>query len=133
MSTLEDVYVRYLSYCNDRRLDELGEFVHDEIRFNGQVTSLADYASAIASNLAAVPDFHWTLEDIVANDDTVAIRLTDTGTPQADWLGFTPSGRSMTTQEFAIYRFRNGKIAEMWFLLDVPAVESQLTQDRPSR
>ncbi|GJG89375.1 hypothetical protein tb265_45560 [Gemmatimonadetes bacterium T265] len=126
MAGLEDVWRRYLALCNDRRLGELGEFVHDPLRFNGAVTSLADYAGAIASNIAAVPDFRWEVEDLVATHDTVAVRLTDTGTPRGTWLGIGPTGRSFTTQELAFYRFRGGKIAEMWFVLDDAAVRAQL-------
>ncbi len=32
----------------------------------------------------------------------------------------------MRFQEFAFYRLRDGKIAEMWFMLDVPSIPSQL-------
>lgn len=125
---LEGIWRRYLASLNDRRLDELAEFVHDPMRFNDEVVSLADYAGAIASNLEAVPDFRWEIEDLVTSGDTVAVRLADTGTPRSEWLGIPPNGRPMTTREFAFYRFRGGKIAEMWFLLDVPAVESQLAR-----
>lgn len=126
MHRLEDVWQQYLALCNGRRLGELGAFVHDPLWFNGSVTSLADYAGAIASNIAAVPDFHWEVEDLIATDDTVAVRLTDTGTPRGEWLGLAPTGGSITTQELAFYRFREGKIAEMWFVLDAAAVKAQL-------
>lgn len=125
MTTLERTWTTYLSYCNDRRLDELGDFVHDELQFNGKTTTLKDYAAAIAASIEAVPDFHWHLEDIVSNDEMVAVRLTDTGTPESEWLGLPSTGRSFTTQELAVYQFRDGKIAEMWFLIDIPAVRSQ--------
>ncbi len=53
-------------------------------------------------------------------------RLTDTGTPEQEWLGVKPTGRAMRIAEFAFYRVRDGKIAEMWFLLDAPAAKAQL-------
>ena len=129
---LEGIYRRYLASLNSRRFEELGEFVHDPIRFNGEVTSLADYAAAIQANIEAVPDFHWEIENIVAQNDLLAVRLTDTGTPTSEWLGYAPSGRAFSTHEFAVYRFRGGKVAEMWFLLDAPSVAAQLTGDNVS-
>ena len=130
MSDLQDLYRRYLACCNERRLGDLAEYVHDEIRFNGQPTSRADYAASIASNIEAVPDYHWTIEDIATTTDLIAVRLTDTGTPTKEWLDVGPTGRSMQITEFAFYRVRDGKIAEMWFLLDAPAAKAQLDPDR---
>ena len=123
---LEDTWRAYLSYCNDRKLDRLSEFVHDTIRFNDQDVALADYAAAIDSNLRVVPDFHWEVADILTSDDTVAVRLTDTGTPVGEWLGIAPTGKSFRIGEYAWYRFRDGKIAEMWFVLDAPLAATQL-------
>ena len=94
-------------------------------QFNGKTTCLKDYAAAIEASITAVPDFHWQLEDIVSNGEMVAVRLTDTGTPQSEWLGIAPTGQSFR-QELAVYEFRDGKIAKMWFLIDIPAVASQM-------
>lgn len=128
MIDLDNFYRRYLSCCNERRLGDLATFVHDEIRFNGRLTALADYAAAIASNVEAVPDFHWTIEDLVVNHNTIAVRLTDTGTPQQDWLGIASTGKSIEIAEFAFYRVRDGKIGEMWFALDERAARTQLSR-----
>ena len=126
MADFRDIYTRYLACCNERRFSEFAEFVHDPIRFGGEMTPLAAYAGIIASNIEAVPNFHWEVQDLVTDGSSVAVRLEDSGTPQANWLGIAPSRRSMRFQEFAFYRFQDGKIAEMWFMLDVPSIQSQL-------
>ena len=130
MPDLQDLYRHYLACCNERRFADIAEYVHDEIRFNGQPTSLEDYVASIASNIEAVPDYHWTIEDIATTADLIAVRLTDTGKPAKEWLGVGPTGRSMRITEFAFYRVRDGKFAEMWFLLDAPAAKAQLDPDR---
>ena len=126
MAGLQDFYRGYLACCNERRFGDIGAFVHDDIRFNGEPTSLADYVAAIAANIDSVPDYDWTIEDIAVTGDLIAVRLTDTGTPVKDWLGIKLLGRSMTIAEFAFSRVRDGKIAEMWFLLDAPSAKRQL-------
>ena len=126
MIDLRDIFTRYLACCNERRFSELAEFVHDPIRFGGEATSLADYVRTIASNMGMVPDFHWRVQDLVTDGSLVAVRLEDSGTPQANWLGIAPNGRAITFQELAFCRFQDGKIAEMWFLLDVASIQSQL-------
>ncbi len=40
--TLEMTWREYLRCCNERRFDELGRYVHDELLFNGEPTTLAD-------------------------------------------------------------------------------------------
>ena len=124
--TLEAIWREYLRCCNERRFDDLDRFVHGELLFNGRPTTLADYAAAIRANTDAVPDFRWTVEDLLTTGDAVAVRLTDTGTPRAAWLGMEATGRSFCVQEMAFYRFRDGKFAEMWFLLDVSTLHEQL-------
>ena len=126
MTDLRDHWLDYLASLNDRRLDELGAHVHDRIAFNGQPVTLADYAAAIAGNIAVVPDFHWSVEDLVVQGDTVAVRLTDTGTPTGTWLGIPPTGAGFAIAEWALYRYRDDRIASMHFLLDVPAAREQL-------
>ena len=126
MIGLDSLYEGYLACCNERRFDDLARYVHDEITFNGQATSRADYAQAIASNIEAVPDFRWTVEGLVTSGDTIAVRLTDRGTPGRDWLGIPPTGRSFEIAEFATYHVRDGRIAAMWFLLDQPTAARQV-------
>ena len=126
MTDLRELWLQYLSYCNDRRLDELGDYVHDEITFNDQSVTLAGYAAAIAGNIEAVPDYHWSVDDVVVQGTTVAVRLTDTGTHSRTWLGIEPTGRRFRIAEWAMYYFRGSKIAGMHFLLDTAAARDQL-------
>ena len=133
MSDLRQRWLDYLSYCNDRRLNELGDHVHDTIYFNDQLVTLTDYVAAIAGNIAVVPDFHWAVEDLVVDTDrqNVAVRLTDTGTPHDEWLDIAPVGASFRIAEWAVYHYRDNKIASMHFLLDTAAARAQLTPRRP--
>ena len=117
----------YLAALNNRDIGALPRFFHDSLQFNGTTVSLTDYSAAIQSNLNAVPDFHWAIEDLTASENTVLARLTDTGTPTSNWLGNEPSGQAFTATEFAAYRFEADKVAAMWFLLDLAAIGTQLT------
>ena len=129
MDNIRQFYDDYLACCNERRFDDLSDFVHERIRFNGEDTSLVDYAEAIADNVKAVPDYHWTIEDFVTDGEVIAVRLTDTGTPKEEWLGIAPTGRSFSISEFTLYGLREGKIAEMRFLLDRPTAARQVQEN----
>ena len=60
----------------------------------------------------AFPDFHETIEDIIAEVDKVWVLLTYTGTHTGEFLGFAPTGKKITSRAVDIYRIVNGKIVE---------------------
>ncbi|SDD19157.1 ester cyclase [Auraticoccus monumenti] len=123
---LHEVYHRYIEAINNRELDRMHEFAHDQLTFNGEPVSRDDYVAAIQGHLAAVEDFVWRLDDLVIEGDRVAARLTDTGTPVTEWLGLQPTGKAVEFTEYAFYHFRDGRFEDMWYLLDTRAVQSQL-------
>jgi predicted ester cyclase len=66
------------------------------------------------------------LEDIVAEGDRVAYRLTIRGTHRGPFLGVPPTGRRVTVSFFAIVRVEDGKLAEEWGGLDQSDLLRQL-------
>jgi hypothetical protein len=76
--------------------------------------------------LRAFPDLHVTVEDLVEEDDKVVSRNTVTGTHQGEYMGRPPTGRSISYSEIFIFRFVNGRIAEVWGVVDVASQMKQL-------
>lgn len=66
----------------------------------------------------AFPDAQATLEDIVAEGDRVAYRLTLRGTHRGAFLGVPATEKRVTVSFTAIVRIEDGKIAEEWGGLD---------------
>ena len=66
----------------------------------------------------AFPDYHETIEDIIAEGDKVWIRIKATGTNTGEWMGFAPTGKKITAKNVDIYRISNGKLAEYWSVHD---------------
>jgi len=75
---------------------------------------------------AGFPDADATLEDILAEGDRVAYRLTIRGTHRGDFLGIPPTGRRVTVSFFAIVRIAGGKLTEEWGGLDQADLLRQL-------
>jgi steroid delta-isomerase-like uncharacterized protein len=65
-------------------------------------------------------------DDLIAEDDKVVIRNTVTGTHQGEYRGVPPTGKSVSYNEIFIFRFADGKIAEVWGVVDVYAQLRQL-------
>jgi len=71
-----------------------------------------------ATYRTAFPDTHLTIEDQIAEGNTVASRWTATGTHQGPLMGIPPSGKRVRVTGITISRYASGKIAEEWFSYD---------------
>jgi len=72
------------------------------------------------------PDWHETIEDIVAEGDTVWVRFTGTGTHRGEWRGLAPTGKKVTFHGVQIWRVVNGKVVEKASIIDLLDALKQL-------
>src|SRR5262245_20747143 len=86
----------------------------------------AGWKQAIVQWHRAFPDTHQTLETMIAEGDTVAVRWTFRGTHRGTFLGIAPTGRQMTTTGISCFRLANGKIVEEWIEWDSLGMAQQL-------
>jgi steroid delta-isomerase-like uncharacterized protein len=91
-----------------------------------QATGAQALKQVWAMLLRGLPDVHVTVEDLIAEGDKVVNRNTVTGTHQGEYMGLPPTGKSITYNEIFIFRFANGRIAEMWGVVDVFSQMKQL-------
>jgi len=61
---------------------------------------------------SAFPDWHEGIVQLVAEGDTVAGRLTCSGTHQDEFLGEAPMGRRMEVEEVFFVRVENGRFVD---------------------
>jgi predicted ester cyclase len=127
---LAALYERYLACCNERRFDQLGEFVSDQVSGSGPVDGLAGYIAGVEAVCTGFPDYRWELQHLVVEDDTIAARLIGRGTHTGRFSGIGPTGRWISIQELVVYRIADGKIVGCWGDL-YPVVRDALT--RPAR
>ena len=67
----------------------------------------------------AFPDIHHTIEDIIAEGDTVVSRYRTTATHTgSDWMGIPATGKRVVTEGIIISRFKDGKEIERWECID---------------
>jgi len=74
----------------------------------------------------AFPDARFTVEDMVAEGDRVAARLTMRGTHRGALNGIAPTGREVTVTGMSIERIENGRIVEGWNQNDALGMLGQL-------
>jgi len=62
----------------------------------------------------AFPDFRLTIEDVIAEGQTVMARWSCRGTHKGDLSGIAPTGKQITISGVSIARFTKGKMVEGW-------------------
>ncbi len=106
------------------------EVFHPDVRIGTPLPIEATGAQAIkqvwAILLRAYPDLHVKVEDLIVEGDKFVARNTVTGTHQGEYMGVSPTGKSVTYNEIFIARFADGRIAETWGVVDVLSQMKQL-------
>ncbi len=74
----------------------------------------------------AFTDHHLSVEDVVAEEDKVALRVTFRGTHVGEFMGIPATGREVEITAMDIFRIEGGKIAELWSETDVLGLMWQL-------
>ncbi len=69
---------------------------------------------ALGALLTGFPDARFTVDQVIADGDVVAIRWTGRGTHEAAFLGVAPTGNSVEWTGINVYRIACGRIAEGW-------------------
>ena len=67
------------------------------------------------------PDLSITVEDVMAEGDRVAARLTMRGTHQGEFQGIAPPGKRVEVRAMDMFRISEGKIVEHWGHADDPS------------
>ena len=75
----------------------------------------------IPTFVTAFPDRRFTIEDMVAEEDTVVARFTMRATHNGAFRGISATGKKFAYEGVEIYKLRGGKIAEMWAFTNMMA------------
>jgi steroid delta-isomerase-like uncharacterized protein len=85
------------------------------------------FRQRLARFRAAFTDLQHTLDDLFAEGDRVAIRVTIRGTHRGVFQGIAPTGTAVTVSLVEILRIAEGTIAESWGGVDLADVLHQLS------
>lgn len=133
MSTQEDnkaLVRRFIDQAFVRgRPDALDEIVSEDFTprtwpsVEPGVESLKQTVARMASGLS---DVRFEIEDMIAEGDRVAVRLTAHAVHRGDFMGMPAAGKDYTIAEQHIFRIADGRIAEHWHVADMLGMMRQL-------
>ena len=90
------------------------------------VTSSAALKQYAAVYRGAFPDLHFTIDDLIAEGDKVLWRFTSRGTQTGPLMNIPATGRPGQITGMVLFRFADGKIAEVWVNIDNLGLLQQL-------
>jgi predicted ester cyclase len=125
-TALADLYRAYIACLNAQDWPGLDQFLQHDVRHNGRPFGLAGYRAMLERDFEEIPDLRFNIELMVCEPPYVASRLRFDCRPKNLFLGLAVNGRRVVFAENVFYRFRSGKIEEVWSVIDKAAIEAQL-------
>jgi steroid delta-isomerase-like uncharacterized protein len=74
----------------------------------------------------AFPDEVFTIQDMFAEGDKVAVRYSWQGTHKGSYMGIAPTGKKVVLAFLEIHKIANGKLVEAWEVVDLSSFYAQL-------
>ncbi|HEX6139744.1 MAG TPA: ester cyclase [Candidatus Limnocylindria bacterium] len=119
---IEEVFVK-------GRVDAVDELLADDFTAHtwGTMAPGRDGLKAAMERVAAgLADVSMDVEDIIAEVDRVAVRLTSRATQVGPFMGMPASGKRYEIGEIHVFRIADGRIAEHWHQADFLGMMRQL-------
>lgn len=123
---LTGIYRDYIACLNRQDWPSLGQFVHDDVTHNARPLGLAGYRAMLEQDFREIPDLRFNIEMLIADPPNIAARLKFDCRPLGMFLGLAVNGRRVSFYENVFYEFRDGKIQQVWSVIDKAAIEAQL-------
>ncbi len=111
----------YEGVLNMGKLELLNTIFSEEYNgFSGPlgVKGVAGFTMTVKGLIAAFPDIKWTIEDLFAEGDKVALKWTWKGINSGEYRGLPPTQKEFTNSGIGIYQVSEGKIINGWLETD---------------
>ncbi|WPO97809.1 ester cyclase [Pseudomonas sp. HR96] len=126
MIDLATLYRHYIDCLNRQAWDVLGQWVAEDVHYNGKHVGLDGYRAMLERDFRDIPDLSFNIALLVADAQTVAARLAFDCSPSGVFLGVAVNGRRVQFSENVFYQYQDEKIAQVWSVLEKTAVEAQI-------
>lgn len=123
---MSEVYAAYIACLNRQDWSNLHSFVHDAVTHNGRQIGLAGYRDMLVKDFEEIPDLVFDIRLLICDPPRIAARLDFDCSPKGEFLGLPINGRRVSFAENVIYEFRDGRIWQVWSVIDKAALEAQL-------
>ncbi|MDH3659774.1 MAG: ester cyclase [Alphaproteobacteria bacterium] len=123
---LSAIYRCYIDGLNRQDWDNLGDFVDDEVRYNGALIGLAGYRAMLEGDFRAIPDLHFNIELLIADPPRIASRLHFDCRPTGVLFDLPVNGKCIQFEENVFYEFAGTRIGAVLSIIDKAAIAGQI-------
>lgn len=114
-------------------VDSFGLYLHDDVVVHApaglSTVGIESEKESWRRAKAAMPDLRHEPVDVLTTPSGEAVRTVVSGTMRGTYGGITAYGRRFSTDQALFARVRDGKISELWEIVDVAAIREQLGAD----
>jgi len=114
-------------------VDSFGLYLHDDVVVHApaglSTVGIESEKESWRKAKATMPDLRHEFVDVLTTPSSQAARTVVSGTMRGTYGGLTAEGRRFSTDQAVFARVRDGKISELWEIVDVSAIRDQLAAD----
>jgi predicted ester cyclase len=122
--------IRLFSAGDTGDLDTFVHYLHDDVVVHApaglSTVGLENERESWRKAGSAIPDLHHQFTDVFSSPTAEAARCVVTGTMRGSYGGFSSEGRSFRVDQAVFAHVRDGKIEELWEIVDTAVLEKQL-------
>ena len=101
---------KFVEAYNKRNLDAFNDLLAPDYFDHTNQVGVEGLKQLMNMAFKAFPDFHETIEEIIAEGDKVWARIIFEGTHTGKWMGLPPTGKKVRTEMVDIFQIVNGKL-----------------------
>ena len=118
----KEIVREFFAAIDAQNFNKLNELLSDDFSLNAaglvQPWKKEDVFKDIRKYYSSFPDWSHQIEDMIAEGDKVAVKLTQHGTQKAQFEEIAPKGTKVTKSAMHEVTIVNGKIKEWWAIED---------------
>jgi predicted ester cyclase len=103
---------------NEGRIELLPDLIAADYHGPNGQSGPPGFAATITQIRATITGIHYTLDELVAESDRVAVRWHWEGIQDGPFRGFPATHKHVTSNGMAIFQFKDDKIIHAWLQMD---------------
>jgi steroid delta-isomerase-like uncharacterized protein len=121
----------YEEVWNKRKVELVSEIISPSHALQapnvaGSAVGPEAYKRQLMSFLAGYPDLHWTIEDLIAEENKVVACWTISGTHRGEYLGIPATNKKVSVDGITIHHIAKGKIMDSYSNWDALGMMQQI-------
>ena len=137
LSDSESVLERLFTAGDAGDIDSFATYLHHDVVVHAPMglstSGLVAEQESWRRAKSAIRDLHHQFLSVLRNGRLEAARSVVTGTLNGTYGGITASAKPFKVDQAVFARLRDGKIEELWEIVDTASLLKQLSSEEPSR